>query len=399
MGQRDLPIIIAGGGIGGLACGLMLGKTGRDVKIFEQADQFGETGAGIQIGPNAFKMFDAMGIRQAINQVAVFPDALVMMDALSGEQVTRVPLNNGAFKKHFPNPYAVIYRPDLHDALLKEVRKLSNVSLITNCTVKDFIDHTDHVEVTTSQGSEKAAALVGADGLWSTTRSTLRGTEKPRISGHIAYRAVLPADQVPEANRKNEVILWAGPRTHLVHYPLHRGEIFNLVAVFHSDRYEEGWDVFGDVSELKRRFAGQHQNVSNMLEKIESWRMWVLCDREPIKNWSKGRVTLLGDAAHPTMQYLAQGACMAMEDAVCLANKLDQHEGNFEAAFQSYQQARYLRTARVQLTSRVYGDIYHAENVTAELRQMMLGGRGSEAAYAGMHWLYEGVNDKGEQIL
>ena len=171
------------------------------------------------------------------------------------------------------------------------------------------------------------------------------------------------------------------------------------MAVFHSDRYEEGWDVFGDVSELKRRFAGQHQNVSNMLEKIESWRMWVLCDREPIKNWSKGRVTLLGDAAHPTMQYLAQGACMAMEDAVCLAHKLDQHEGVFAAAFQSYQQARYLRTARVQLTSRLYGDIYHAENVTAELRQMLLGGRDPEAAYAGMNWLYEGVNDKGEQIL
>ncbi|HFC05597.1 MAG TPA: 3-hydroxybenzoate 6-monooxygenase, partial [Rhizobiales bacterium] len=255
------------------------------------------------------------------------------------------------------------------------------------------------VEVTTSQGTGQAAAMIGADGLWSKTRNILRGNEKPRVSGHIAYRAVLPADQVPDANRKNEVILWAGPRTHLVHYPLHRGKIFNLVAVFHSDRYEEGWDVFGDVSELTQRFAGQNKNVLNMLDKIESWRMWVLCDREPVKNWSKGRITLLGDAAHPTMQYLAQGACMAMEDAVCLSAMLDRHEGNVKTAFQAYQQARYLRTARVQLTSRLYGDIYHAENVTAELRQLMLGNRDPEAAYKGMHWLYEGVTDKGEQLL
>ncbi len=396
---NQLPIIVAGGGIGGLACGLMLAKAGQKVIIIEQAKQFGETGAGIQIGPNAFTMFDAMGIRQSINQVAVFPDALVMMDALSGEQITRVPLNNDAFKAHFRNPYAVIYRPDLHNVLLDAVKAMAQIELVTNCTVSSFNDLGDHVEVTTSVGVKKAAALIGADGLWSKTRAGLRGTEKPRVSGHIAYRAVLPAKEVPLENRKNEVILWAGPRTHLVHYPLHRGEIFNLVAVFHSDRYEEGWDVFGDTDELNRRFSGQHHNVLNMLEKIESWRMWVLCDRDPVKNWSTGRVTLLGDAAHPTMQYLAQGACMAMEDAVCLAYKLVEHDENFEEAFETYQQSRYLRTGRVQLTSRFYGDIYHAENVTAELRQMMLGGRDPEAAYAGMNWLYQGVTAQGEQIL
>ncbi len=399
MTKKDLPVLVSGGGIGGLATGLMLARAGHSVTICEKAENFGETGAGIQIGPNAFKMFDAMGIRQEINQVAVFPDALVMMDALSGKTITRLPLNNDAFKKHFQNPYGVIYRPDLHSVLLDAVKNMPNVQMMTNCSVDHFKDHNDHVEITTSQGVEKAAALIGADGLWSQIRNNLRGNEKPRISGHIAYRAVLPAREVPEANRKNEVILWAGPRTHLVHYPLHRGEIFNLVAVFHSDRYEEGWDVFGNASELEQRFSGQHKSVLTMLEKIDSWRMWVLCDREPIKNWSKGNVTLLGDAAHPTMQYLAQGACMAMEDAVCLASKLDQHDGDFEMAFRAYQQARYLRTARVQLTSRLYGDIYHAENVTAELRQMMLGGRDPEAAYAGMNWLYEGVNDKGEQIL
>jgi len=399
MRQEDLPIIVAGGGIGGLACGLMLAQAGWRVVICEQADQFGETGAGIQIGPNAFTMFDVMGIRQEIDKVAVFPSALVMMDALTGDQITRIGLNNEAFRQHFRNPYGVIYRPDLHDVLLKAVRDRPEIELLTNCTVNSFDDQGDHVDVNTSLGVRKAAAMIGADGLWSKTRAGLLGSEKPRISGHIAYRAVLPAAEVPEANRKNEVILWAGPRTHLVHYPLHRGEIFNLVAVFHSDRYEEGWDVFGDVDELNRRFAGQHRHVLNMLDKIEAWRMWVLCDREPVKNWSRGRVTLLGDAAHPTMQYLAQGACMAIEDAVCLANKLVQSGGDFENAFKSYQNARYLRTGRVQLTSRFYGDVYHAENVTAELRQMMLSGRDHQAAYAGMAWLYNGVNDDGEQVL
>ena len=399
MNNSDLPIIIAGGGIGGLASALMLARHEKKVVLLEQAAEFGETGAGIQIGPNAFTMFKAMGITDAINKVAVFPDALVMMDALTGKQITRVPLNNTAFNRHFNTPYAVIYRPDLHQALLEAVKALPQVELATGCAVTGFRDHGEFVEVSTSSGNRKACALIGADGLWSKIRNQLRGEEKPRVSGHIAYRAVLPASEVPVENHKNEVILWAGPKTHLVHYPLHCGEIFNLVAVFHSDRYEEGWDVFGDVEELNQRFAGQHENVLNMLEKIDSWRMWVLCDREPIKNWSSGRVTLLGDAAHPTMQYLAQGACMAMEDAVCLVHMLDRHDNNFETAFKAYQQSRYLRTARVQLTSRFYGDVYHAENVTAELRQMMLGGRDPESAYAGMEWLYNGVSSHGEQIL
>jgi len=288
MGKQDLPVVIAGGGIGGLASGLMLARAGRRVIICEQAEHFGETGAGIQIGPNAFTMFDVMGIRQEINKVAVFPDALVMMDALTGEQITRIGLNNDGFKQHFRNPYGVIYRPDLHNVLLDAVKAMPQIELLTNCSVNSFNDQGECVEVETSLGLKKAAAVVGADGLWSKTRSSLLGNHKPRISGHIAYRAVLPADEVPEENRRNEVILWAGPRTHLVHYPLHRGEIFNLVAVFHSDRYEEGWDVFGDVEELNRRFKGQHRNVLNMLEKIEAWRMWVLCDREPVKNWSAG---------------------------------------------------------------------------------------------------------------
>ena len=395
----DLPVIIAGGGIGGVAVGLALGRKGYSVRVLEQADGFGEVGAGLQIAPNAFRMFKALGVSDAINDVAVFPDALVMMDALNGCEITRVPLNDQLFREHFEYPYAVIYRPDLHRVLIEACRDLPDVTLQTGIEVAGFTEMGGHVEVETSSGDIiNGAALIGADGLWSKLRKAIIDDDPPRVSGHIAYRAVLSTSAVPDANRVNDVVLWAGPKTHLVHYPLHRGDIFNLVAVFHSDRYEEGWDVFGEAAELEQRFAGQHQNVLGMLDKIDAWRMWVLCDREPARNWSAGRVTLLGDAAHPMLQYLAQGACLAMEDAVCLAACAEQH-GEFAAAFLHYQSQRYLRTARVQLTARIYGDIYHAADATADLRRLLLSDREPAQAYQGMKWLYDGVDANGVQQL
>ena len=186
------------------------------------------------------------------------------------------------------------------------------------------------------------------------------------------------------------MVIWAGEKTHLVHYPLRSGEISNLVAVFHSNRYEEGWDSYGDPAELHERFAGTCEEVRTLLGKIEEWRMWVLCDREPIRDWSDGRVTLLGDAAHPMLQYLAQGACMAIEDAVCLADKVAERQGDYAAAFLAYQAARYLRTGRVQLMARIYGEVYHASGVIRELRNMWLGARSQADSLEGMAWLYGG---------
>jgi salicylate hydroxylase len=186
-------------------------------------------------------------------------------------------------------------------------------------------------------------------------------------------------------------MLWAGPKTHFVHYPLRRGTLYNLVAVFHSDRYVEGWNTEGAKDELWKRFAGQRPEVLRLLERIETWRMWVLCDRDPVKDWSRGRVTLLGDAAHPMLQYLAQGACMASEDAVCLAEKVADMPGDIPGAFKAYQQQRYLRTGRVQITARIYGEFYHASGVTAELRYHALHGRTAQQAYDGMAWLYGGI--------
>ncbi|NNE22405.1 MAG: 3-hydroxybenzoate 6-monooxygenase [Rhizobiales bacterium] len=397
--RDDLPILVAGGGIGGVAAALALGRNGHRVHVLEQSDGFGEVGAGIQIAPNAFRMFKALGVTGAINDVAVLPDHLVMMDALDGSEVTRVPLNDDVFREHFAFPYAVIYRPDLHQVLMDACEALPDVKLSTGVDVTGHEDHGSHIRVSTVSGNTiDGAALIGADGLWSVVRKQIVDDGPPRVSGHIAYRAVLPTPEVPDANRINDVVLWAGPKTHLVHYPLHRGDIFNLVSVFHSDRYEEGWDVFGDVAELRERFAGQHHGVLGMLDKIDAWRMWVLCDREPVRDWSRGRVTLLGDAAHPMLQYLAQGACLAMEDAVCLASCIEAH-ADYPAAFADYQSKRYLRTARVQLTARLYGDIYHAADATADLRKLMLSGRSAEQAYQGMKWLYDGVDENGVQQL
>jgi 2-polyprenyl-6-methoxyphenol hydroxylase-like FAD-dependent oxidoreductase len=190
--------------------------------------------------------------------------------------------------------------------------------------------------------------------------------------------------------RWNAACLWAGHRNHLVHYPLRRNSLFNLVAVFHSDRYVEGWDLTGDRSELMRCFQGVDDRVMGLLERISDWKFWVLCDREPIREWCKGRVALLGDAAHPMLQYFAQGATMAMEDAVCLAEKLADAGEAVPAAFEAYRDARYLRTARVQLTARFLGDLYHAGGVRAELRNQVLAQRTPEQAREGLAWLYDG---------
>lgn len=398
--MSDDPILVAGGGIGGIAAALALARKGRAVHVLEQADAFGEVGAGIQLGPNVFRMFATLGLTEAIDAVAVRPEALEMRDALDGSSIVTVPLGT-PFETHFGFPYAVIYRPDLHAALLRAVEAEPAVRLETGVAITAVGEGANGgAWAETADGRRlEGPALIGADGLWSRVRNWMVGDGAPRVSGHIAYRAVLPTSEMPEHLRLPRVVLWAGPKTHLVQYPLHRGEIFNLVAVFHSDRYEEGWNEFGDPEELNLRFRGEHPDVLELLSRIESWRMWVLCDREPIREWSRGALTLLGDAAHPMLQYLAQGACMAIEDAVCLANQVEAAGDDFGAAFQAYQRLRYLRTARVQLTARLYGDVYHAEGATADLRRQMFSRPNPQGPYQGVEWLYAGVDDRGQQIV
>lgn len=385
---KDQQVLIVGGGIGGLAAALALARRGIASQVIEQAPELREIGAGIQLGPNVFWMFDVLGLTAAVSALAVFPDNLIMMDSITGQEVTRIPLG-AAFRDRFKKPYALIHRADLHKVLLEACGAAGMIRIDAAQKVVSVEETGDGVLARTAGGKTyRGAALIGADGLWSTVRQIVVGDGEPKPAGHITYRAVLPAAEMPEKFRWREMVLWAGEKVHLVHYPLRTGELFNLVAVFHSNRYEEGWDSYGDPAELHERFAGTCAPVRTLLNKIESWRMWVLCDRPPIKQWSRGRITLLGDAAHPMLQYLAQGACMSVEDAVCLAACVVSAAGDYPAAFRAYQQARYLRTGRVQIMARVYGEFYHAAGVAKELRNLMLGARDADAAMAGMEWLY-----------
>ena len=377
------PIIIAGGGIGGLAAALALANRGYPSRVLEQAPEFKEVGAGIQLGPNSWRALRALGVEAAVKRLAVFPQALVMMDAVTAEQAVAIPL--GGFEQRFGAPYALIHRADLHNSLLEGCKASPLITLETSQHIIDFEDDGRAVHVILDGGARyKTPAFIGADGLWSTIRAKLIGDGKPRVSGHITYRSVMPTSDVPESLRRNDMVLWAGPKCHMVHYPLRSGELYNLVATFHSNHYEEGWNSFGDPAELRERFSGTCEIVRTMLGKIQEWRMWELCDREPIKLWSKGRVTLLGDAAHPMLQYLAQGAGMAMEDAIVLAKCLDESD-SVEGAFAAYPLKRYLRTGRVQLSARLYGEFYHADGVRRELRNAFV----KNAGYEGLAWLYE----------
>jgi 3-hydroxybenzoate 6-monooxygenase len=388
---RGQPILVAGGGIGGLATAYALASKGFAVRILEQAPEFREIGAGIQLGPNIFRALDKIGLKDAVLADAHRPPAMEMRCALSGEKVIGIPLEGEGFAQRFQYPYAVTHRADIHGALLQACQGNNLITLETHRTVDGYEEHADGVTVVLASGERiEGRALIGCDGMWSKIRDRIVGDGKPRVSGHIAYRAVLKKEDVPQDLWRPDVVLWAGPRTHLVHYPLRRGELYNLVAVFHSDRYVEGWNSEGDPDELWTHFKGQRPEVLRMLERIETWRMWVLCDREPVKDWSKAHTVLLGDAAHPMLQYLAQGACMATEDAVCLAEKAAATPDDLPGAFKAYAEERYLRTARVQIMARVYGDFYHARGPAAELRNQMLGPRTTEESYEGIAWLYGG---------
>jgi salicylate hydroxylase len=385
---KSEQVLIVGGGIGGLTAALALAKQGIASQVIEQAAAFKEIGAGIQLGPNVFRMLERLGLIAPISALAVFPENLIMFDSISGEEVTRIPLGD-PFRKKFHHPYALIHRADLHNVLLEACRGSNLIKLDAAQKIVDIDESGNGIMVKAVSGrAYRGAALIGADGVWSTIREFVVGDGKPKPAGHVTYRAVLPPDQIPEQYRWRNMGFWAGEKVHFVLYPLRTGELYNLVAVFHSNRYEEGWDSYGDPAELHQRFAPTCAPVRALLAKIESWRMWVVCDRPPIKNWSRGRITLLGDAAHPMLQYLAQGAGMAVEDAVCLADKAVEMDGDYAAAFRAYQQARYLRTGRVQIMARVYGEFYHAAGVAKELRNMMLGSRTPEDAIAGMEWLY-----------
>lgn len=382
-------ILVAGGGIGGLSAALALAHGGYAVHLVERASDFSELGTGIQIGPNAFRMAERLGIHAAVAAKAMPLDALTLRCAVRGHEILRVPLGEG-FVARFGHPYAVIHRADLHAALVDACRAQPWTTMQSARHVNGFTQDDAGVTLELLDGRPlRGAALVGADGIWSTLREQIIGDQRPRASGDIAFRAVVPMAQVPPALRGNEVAIWAGPHLHLAHYPLPGAAQLNIVAVFRSDRFAGGWNQIADPAMLWDQFRDTRPEVQDLLRQIETWRYWVLRDREPVRGWTQGRATLLGDAAHPALPYAAQGATMAIEDAVCLADQLALHGGAVPQAFAAYEEARMLRTARVQVTARLLGTIYHAAGVQAELRDRMLG-PGGEAAWDAMAWLFGG---------
>ncbi len=383
----SLPVLVAGGGIGGVAAALALVRQGFDVKVLEQAPQLGEIGAGIQLGPNGFAAFDALGIGERARARAVYTDEMVMHDATDESLVGRIPTGE-AFRARFGNPYAVIHRADVHKSLLEGAEATGHVEVATSTTVASVEQDANSVTVIDSKGGRhRGAALIGADGVKSAVRAQFVG-DAARVSGHVVYRAVVEKKDFPADLQWNAAAIWVGPNCHLVHYPLRGGEQYNVVVTFHSRDHEE-WSVReGSREEVLSYFSGICPRARQLIELPKDWKRWATADREPIAQWNFGRVTLLGDAAHPTLQYLAQGACMAMEDAVTLGEALRVHDRDFAKAYAHYQRSRVARTARVVLSAREMGRIFHAQGVERLVRNDLWRGRSPERFYDAMEWLY-----------
>ena len=389
MSQTDPPsqVLVAGGGIGGLAAALALVRQGFAVKVLEQAPEIGEIGAGIQLGPNAFHAFDALGVGDKARLRAVFTDCMVMHDAIDECEVGRIPTGE-AFRQRFGNPYAVIHRVDIHRSLLEGAQATGRVEFLTSTRVERVEQGAQGVTAIDSKGgAHRGLALIGADGVKSAVRAQYVN-DPPRITGHVVYRAVVDRQDFPADLQWNAASIWVGPNCHLVHYPLRGGEQYNVVVTFHSRQQEEWGVTEGSAAEVQSYFQGICPKARQLIDLPKSWKRWATADREPIGQWSFGRATLLGDAAHPTTQYMAQGACMALEDAVTLGEALRVEGNDVVAAFELYQRSRVPRTARIVLSAREMGRIYHAQGVERLVRNELWKGRTPERFYDALEWLY-----------
>ncbi|WP_180682994.1 3-hydroxybenzoate 6-monooxygenase [Tepidicella baoligensis] len=387
--SSELPVLIAGGGIGGLAAALALVNQGFQVQVFEQAPAIGEIGAGIQLGPNAFHAFDALGVGPQARARAVYTDYMVMHDAVDESLVGKIETGE-AFRQRFGNPYAVIHRADVHLSLLEGAQASGQVAFFTDTHIETIEQDEAAGTVTAIDQNGKrwvGQALIGADGVKSVVRQQYVN-DPHRVTGHVVYRAVVDKADFPDELKWNAASLWAGPKCHLVHYPLRGGEQYNVVVTFHS-RQQEQWGVTeGSKEEVESYFQGISPKARQLIELPKSWKRWATADKDPIENWVFGRVTILGDAAHPTTQYMAQGACMAMEDAVTLGEALRVTGKDWAAALALYQKNRVPRTGRIVLSSREMGRIYHATGVERLIRNQMWKNRPQERFYDALEWLY-----------
>lgn len=381
-------VIVVGGGIGGLAAAYGIAKLGKKVTVLEQAPEFGEVGAGLQVGPNGLRALDALGVLDEVYKLAVFPRRHVFMDALDGKELSAVQFGD-SFKESFGYPYIVIHRSDLHSVLLKACEKLNTITFLTNHKLAAIEEHSNYVELRCENGAVlKGETVIGADGIRSVARQIVSDS-KPVASRYVAYRFTVPMSEMTINIDWDEKLTWIGPGIHLVQYPVRHKSVINQVAVFKSNRYNEETDDWGSLDELREMFADCCPTIQESLKFVQEGFVSKLYDIEPLEKWSTDRVTLLGDSAHAMLQYLAQGACQALEDAVCLAEKLGENGSDVAKALDEYQKERIPRTAQVQRGARMWGEIKHAEDAhTRLLRDTIMLNR-SEDDYTYLEWLYK----------
>ena len=361
-----VELLVAGGGIGGLTAALALARTGHTVELLEQALQFGDVGAGIQLGPNATRRLDALDLLPALRAVAAQPEALVIRSAGSDAELARLPLGS-SMQQRYGAPYLCVHRADLHALLLDAARRHAGVVLHTGARIAQVSARGDAVCVSTDDARAwEADALVGADGLWSRVRASVVDGAAPRATGHTAWRSLVAQSALPPALRSQQVRVWLGERLHAVSYPVRGGEALNVVVLAEAAPAGDArdWAQATSLGALHAATGRCAAGLQALLEAMPDWRAWTLADRPPLagpQQMADDRIALLGDAAHPMLPYLAQGAGMAIEDAVALADALAGcTTAAVPAALRAYAQLRWQRNARVQARAQRNGGIFHA---------------------------------------
>lgn len=392
--------VIAGAGIGGLCTSLSLALRGWRVSLYEKAKVLEETGAGLQLSPNASAILGKLGVIERLTPFALRPKAIRIHRARDGATLALMPLDEA--ERRWGAPYLVVHRADLQRALLEAIAREPSIRLQTGAAVAGFATGEDSVAIAVEQGAvrRKAAAdcLIGADGVRSFVRQRL-GADSARFSGWTAWRAAVDAAHAPPAMRREEITLWLGPNAHLVHYPLRGGAIINSVAIVDEDFRPGGadfWSGAGAPEFLEARFSSWDATARELLRAAPDWRKWPLFDCHPIARWVAGRVALIGDAAHPMLPFLAQGAAQAIEDAGVLGEVLTRGQ-NIETSLRAYQEARCPRAARVQKESRRQAKIYHLAGPAALLRDTALRALGPQKMLARYDWLYDARNARGHE--
>lgn len=366
-------VVIAGAGIGGLAAACFLLKRGFRVGLLERAGTPLEVGAGIQLGPNATRLLEEVGLLDRLRDTAVEPDAIAVRDGLTGRRLARIPLGSFA-RRRYGAPYLVIHRGDLHRTLADAVAAHPRADIRYESDVTRFDEAGDGVTVETGRGATvRGGVLIGADGLRSAVRRQLLRDGNGTAFGEIAWRTLVPRHRFDQRFAGNETGLWIGPGGHVVHYPVRAGAAVNIVAITRGRLDVRGWSAEGDPDELRAKFVDWSRPLQDILACGQDWRYWPLFDRSPGQHWGSGRVSLLGDAAHPMLPYLAQGGAMAIEDACVLSSCLANYLSDPVRALETYEDLRRERTARVQNAARDNARTFHADGGFRLARNAVLG--------------------------